>query len=158
ATPNFTVGVGLRRGPGSRKVDVPRMTHPDVPAEQAHVDHAYARLAVMRTSAEAMLSDAFAQRGGTFRAVPQRYVRGRSSRNRLEQLEIGAEALVFGRIDRGREDGASAGTNPSARTESFHIGRIAVSDQDHEPLVVDWRAPIAEPFYRATGAHSMGLL
>ena len=41
--------------------------------------------------------------------------------------------------------------------ESFHIGRLALSDADHEPLVVDWRAPVAEPFYRATGAHPMGL-
>jgi DNA helicase IV len=32
-----------------------------------------------------------------------------------------------------------------------------VSDIDQEPLVVDWRAPVAEPFYRATGAHPMGL-
>ena len=42
--------------------------------------------------------------------------------------------------------------------EAFHIGRLAVSDADQEPLVVDWRAPIAEPFYRATGAHPMGLV
>ena len=41
--------------------------------------------------------------------------------------------------------------------ESFHIGRLAVSDAEHEPLVVDWRAPVAEPFYRATGARPMGL-
>jgi DNA helicase IV len=34
---------------------------------------------------------------------------------------------------------------------------LAVSDIDQEPLVVDWRAPVAEPFYRATGAHPMGL-
>jgi len=38
-----------------------------------------------------------------------------------------------------------------------NIGRLAVSDEDQEPLVVDWRAPVAEPFYRATGAHPMGL-
>jgi DNA helicase IV len=112
----------------------------------------------MRTSAEAMLLDAFAERGGTFQAVTERDIRVRNSLNRLEQLEIGAEALVFGRIDRRREDGSAAGPGLSARTESFHIGRLAVSDEDHEPLVVDWRAPIAEPFYRATGAHPMGLL
>jgi DNA helicase IV len=134
------------------------MTHPDVPAEQAHVDHAYARLAVMRASAEAMLLDAFAERGGTFQAVTERDIRVRNSLNRLEQLEIGAEALVFGRIDRRREDGSPAGEGAPARTESFHIGRLAVSDEEHEPLVVDWRAPVAEPFYRATGAHPMGLL
>jgi DNA helicase IV len=33
-----------------------------------------------------------------------------------------------------------------------------VSGPDHEPLVVDWRAPVAEPFYRATARHPMGLI
>ena len=76
------------------------MTHPDVPAEQAHVDLAYARLAAMRAAAAPMLQDAFSERGGTFQAVTERDIRVRNSLNRLEQLEIGRESLVFGRIDR----------------------------------------------------------
>ena len=40
---------------------------------------------------------------------------------------------------------------------AFHIGRVAVSGPDQEPMVVDWRAPVAEPFYRATGRQPMGL-
>src|SRR5205807_1434531 len=68
----------------------------------------------------------------------------RTNLHRLEQLEIGDEPLVFGRID--REDG-----------DAYHLGRLAISDTDQEPLVVDWRAPVAEPFYRATGRHPMGL-
>ena len=43
-------------------------------------------------------------------------------------------------------------------TESFHIGRLGISGDDLEPLVVDWRAPVAEPFYRATGRDPMGLV
>ena len=123
------------------------MTHPDVPAEQAHVDLAYQRLAAMRANTTAMLQDAFGERGGTFQAVTERDIRVRNSLGRLEQLDIGNASLVFGRIDRANGDGS----------EPFHIGRLAVSDRDQEPLVVDWRAPIAEPFYRATGAHPMGL-
>ena len=131
------------------------MTHPDVPAEQAHVDLAYERLAAMRAAAAAMLQDAFGERGGTFQAITERDIRVRNSLSRLEQLEIGRESLVFGRIDRaGRRCRRTA---PTRATESFHIGRLAISDQDQEPLVVDWRAPVAEPFYRATGAHPMGL-
>jgi DNA helicase IV len=42
--------------------------------------------------------------------------------------------------------------------EVFHIGRLGVSGDDLEPLVVDWRAPVAEPFYRATGRDPMGLV
>ena len=69
--------------------------------------------------------------------------------NRLTALDLGDAALVFGRIDRFAE-------SPDA-LESFHIGRLAVSDQNREPVVVDWRAPVAEPFYRATGRETMGL-
>ena len=80
----------------------------------------------------------------------------RTSLARLEQLDIGDQALTFGRIDRVR-DGAdqSHAVGPDgdrSDTETFHIGRLAIHGADHEPLVVDWRAPVAEPFYRATGA------
>ena len=133
------------------------MTHPDVAAEQAHVDLAYSRLAAMRAAAAARLQDAFGERGGTFQAVTERDIRVRNSLTRLEQLEIGRESLVFGRIDRNRVE-AVPSNGAEEGTEAFHIGRLAISDQDQEPLVVDWRAPIAEPFYRATGAHPMGLV
>ncbi len=133
------------------------MTHPDVAVEQSHVDLAYKRLAAMRAAAAARLQDAFGERGGTFQAVTERDIRVRNSLTRLEQLEIGRESLVFGRIDREAGDGPPP-NGAGADTEAFHIGRLAVSDEDQEPLVVDWRAPVAEPFYRATGAHPMGLV
>ena len=52
------------------------------------------------------------------------------------------EGLVFGRLD--RTDG-----------EVRYVGRIGVRDDDYEPLVIDWRAPAAEPFYRATPTQPM---
>jgi DNA helicase IV len=120
------------------------MAHPDLAAEQAHVDHAYEQLEAMRANALGMLRAALGERGGTFQAVTERDIRVRNSLNRLEQLQLGRESLVFGRIDR-------------LGPEVFHIGRLAVADENQEPLVVDWRAPVAEPFYRATGAQPMGL-
>ena len=42
-------------------------------------------------------------------------------------------------------------------TPPFYIGRISVTDDDLTPLVVDWRAPVAEPFYRATAVEPMGV-
>ncbi|HTZ10432.1 MAG TPA: ATP-binding domain-containing protein, partial [Acidimicrobiales bacterium] len=72
-----------------------------------------------------------------------------------DQLDIGEQALCFGRIDRRVEGAPEAGP---AGTESFHIGRLGISGEDLEPLVVDWRAPVAEPFYRATGREPMGLV
>src|SRR4051812_16172700 len=124
--------------------------HPDLEAEQAHINHAYRRLDAMRANAEAMLREAFAQGAGTHQALTERDVIVRTSLSRLEQLQLGREALVFGRIDQAADNGN--------RPEAFHIGRLAVSDEDQEPLVVDWRAPVAEPFYRATGRHPMGLV
>src|ERR1700686_5160951 len=108
------------------------MPHPDLAAEQAHVDHAYQRLEAMRAAAAEMLRTAFGERGGTFQAVTERDIRVRTSLNRLEQLQLGREALVFGRIDRARE--ADGGDDyGSGDGEAFHIGRLAVSDEDQEP-------------------------
>ena len=53
--------------------------------------------------------------------------------------------MVFGRID------------PEGTGERFYIGRTGVWDREQDPVVVDWRAPIAEPFYRATGREAMGI-
>jgi DNA helicase IV len=134
------------------------MAHPELATEQAHVDHAYEQLEAMRANALAMLRAAFGERGGTFQAITERDIRVRTSLNRLEQLQLGRESLVFGRIDRADPTGPGEPGGPGERgTEAFHIGRLAVADDHQEPLVVDWRAPVAEPFYRATGAQPMGL-
>ncbi len=158
------------------------MPHPDLESEQAYIDNAYGRLAAMRDAARRRLEAVLDQgKGGTHQARQERDVIVRTSLQRLDQLEIGRHSLCFGRIDRaapeshtagpggrpddtagpgGRPDdthGAGDGVEGSAR-ETFYIGRLAVSGADHEPLVVDWRAPIAEPFYRATARHPMGLV
>jgi len=131
-------------------------THPEIEAEQAHVDRAYERLDQLRSDTEELIRSVIDQgRGGTHQFREERDVIVRTSLARLDQLDIGEQALCFGRIDR-REEGDGS---PGARdTESFHIGRLGVSGEDLEPLVVDWRAPVAEPFYRATGRDPMGLV
>lgn len=136
------------------------MAHPDLPAEQAYIDRAYERLEVIRAETEAHLREAFRERGGTFQSFTERDIRVRNALNRLEKLQLGREALIFGRIDRAQANPAETAAEPAGvdgRQETFHIGRLAISDAEHEPLVVDWRAPVAEPFYRATGARPMGL-
>jgi len=132
-------------------------------AEQEFVDLAYARLDAMRLDANSMLEGVLdLGRGGTFQSRTERDVVVRTSMARLEQLDIGDQALTFGRIDRVDEtstDGSDDGSDDGAfRTETFHIGRLAIHSSDHDPLVVDWRAPIAEPFYRATGRDPQGLV
>ena len=124
--------------------------HPDLEEEQAYLDRAYEGLEVMRDDASRMLQSVLdVGRGGTFQSRTERDIVVRTSLARLAQLDIGDQALLFGRIDRLPENGAPG--------ESFHIGRLAVSGEGHEPLVVDWRAPVAEPFYRATGLDPQGL-
>jgi DNA helicase IV len=125
---------------------------PELEAEQAYVDRAYERLDQLRSDTEARLRSVLDQgRGGTHQFREERDVIVRTSLARLDQLDIGDQALCFGRID--RRDQAGRG-----EVESFHIGRLGVSAEDLEPLVVDWRAPVAEPFYRATGRDPMGLV
>jgi DNA helicase IV len=141
--------------------------HPDLRDEQEFLNRAYDGLEFMRGEARQMLEGVLdLGRGGTFQSRTERDIVVRTSLARLEQLDIGDQALYFGRIDRlatasGNGDGvggnsAAGGTN-SLLGESFHIGRLGVSGPDHEPLVVDWRAPVAEPFYRATGLDPQGL-
>ena len=117
----------------------------EIQAEQAVVDHAYRRLEAMRAEARALASDVLDQgAGGTFANRIERDVRMEVTGRRLADLQVGEAGLVFGRIDPHEGD-------------HLYIGRLAVADEENEPLVVDWRAPAAEPFYRATARHAMGL-
>ena len=125
-------------------------SHPDLAAEQAYIDNAYACLESSRQAASRLTSMVEVGRGGTEQARFEREVIYESVVNRLTQLQLGDAALCFGRIDRAPE---APGEDP----ETFYIGRIAVSDAEQEPVIVDWRAPVAEPFYRATGRSPMGL-
>jgi DNA helicase IV len=124
--------------------------HPELEAEQAHIDRAYERLDQLRSDAQELLRSVLDQgRGGTHQFREERDVIVRTSLARLDQLDIGEQALCFGRIDRRSDDDT---------VESFHIGRLGISGDDVDPLVVDWRAPVAEPFYRATGREPMDLV
>ncbi len=123
--------------------------HPDIADEQAYIQHAYDCLESSRLAAFRVRGLNEASMGGTFQARFERNAFDEQLVRRLEDLELGDASLVFGRIDRYAE-------SPD-QLEAFHIGRLAVADEEREPVVVDWRAPVAEPFYRATGRDSMGI-
>ena len=123
-------------------------THPDLAAEQAYIEHAYDSLDEARRTATRLRSMVEVGRGGTEQARWEREMIEENIAARLDYLNLGDASLVFGRIDQARSEGG----------ETFYIGRIAVADDTQEPLVVDWRAPVAEPFYRATGRAPMGLV
>lgn len=63
----------------------------------------------------------------------------------IRQLQAAEHSLCFGRIDRSDEG------------ESLHIGRIGLRTEDGNPLLIDWRAEAARPFYAATMAAPMGV-
>ena len=68
----------------------------------------------------------------------------------LEDLRTPGAGEFFGRIT---EDA------PAGRPrDTWYIGRRHIEDEVHEPVVVDWRAAIAAPFYRATGVDPLGLV
>jgi DNA helicase IV len=119
---------------------------PELAEEQAYVAGAYARLEAMRAAAERVRAAyADVRAGGTHQARLERDIAWDVTQRRLSDLDIGEAPLLFGRLD--MED--------SAR---WYVGRIAVEDDHHTPLVVDWRAPVAEPFYRATAIAPMGVV
>ena len=120
--------------------------HPDVRSEQAMIDHAYACLGHMRDRAIYLKSLGY--QGGNIHAdvgvTPETLAADDARKQRrVDSLADPATALCFGRIDRG--------------DERFYIGRRHVEDTDGEPVVTDWRAPVAVAFYRATVADRMGL-
>jgi len=123
-------------------------TDPEVAEEQAYVTRAYARLEAMRAAAERVRAAyADVRAGGTHQARLERDIAWDVTQRRLSDLEIGDAPLIFGRLDMertGPEDGPR-----------WYVGRLAVEDDEHTPIVVDWRAPVAEPFYRATAVEPM---
>jgi DNA helicase IV len=56
--------------------------------------------------------------------------------------------LFFGRLDYLHAPGADQAEG--AEGERFYIGRRHVHDGGGDPMVIDWRAPVSQPFYRAS--------
>ncbi|MBR7744663.1 AAA family ATPase [Phycicoccus sp. BSK3Z-2] len=133
----------------------------EVAVEQAHVDRVYAELAKAAVRAGDVEADGLA-RGRTDRTgdVRDEELTGLFERDALvfaaakrrASIDTQYEGLVFGRLDLGTED------STAAEREVRHVGRLGVRDDEYEPLVVDWRAPAAAAFYRATPVDPMGVV
>ncbi|MGL4743872.1 MAG: HelD family protein [Dermatophilaceae bacterium] len=133
----------------------------EIAAEQAHVDRVYAELEKASRRAADVEADGLA-RGRTDRTGEARdeELTGLFERDALvfaanrrrATIEKQYEGLVFGRLDLGTE------STPADDREVRHIGRLGVRDDDYEPLVVDWRAPVAAAFYQATPVDPMGVI
>ena len=123
--------------------------HPEHETEQAYLRHARAALDAMLERSERALrfSDAAVRDENTADA---RIVRAKIAARRAA-VDVGGVNLCFGRID---EDPIDPLEEEPGR---WYVGRRHTEDQEGEPVVVDWRAPVAIPFYRATAADAQGL-
>jgi DNA helicase IV len=86
--------------------------------------------------------------GGTFQARIEREVTAAEQARRLAQLNAVEHGLCFGRTD----------ADPNTPLHTLYIGRIGLRDDEHEPRLIDWRAPAAHPFYAATPKDPAGLI
>ncbi|MGW7065754.1 HelD family protein [Streptomyces sp. NPDC054855] len=140
----------------------------EISVEQEHLDQVYRRLEEKIHEAEFLMTDA-AKRSqvGTPGALAERDAQVFRAGVHLNRLNNEFEDFLFGRIDLllGKDgkkgpDGAYTSVEPAEDAvsenntaeiaETLHIGRIGVLDADYSPLVIDWRAPAAAPFYRST--------
>ena len=140
----------------------------EISGEQTHLDRVYRRLEEKIREAEFLMNDA-AKRGqvGTPGALAERDAQVFRAGIHLNRLNNEFEDFLFGRIDlllgkdgqKGPDgaytavepaDGSVRDDNTADIAETLHIGRIGVLDTEYAPLVIDWRAPAAAPFYRST--------
>ena len=106
------------------------MSHPELKAEQAYVDHAYACLERMR---DVVMRAADAADGEVAQAALDAW-----AVKRLATFEDAERGLLFGRLDF------------EAVERALYVGRRWVHDDEGDQIVVNWQAPAARPFYTAT--------
>jgi DNA helicase IV len=117
--------------------------------EQAYVTTLYAKLDAERLDAQRRLDETLRLTGGTPQARTERDVATTLYTDRLAQLGSVEQGLAFGRLD----------FVPGTAEETTYVGRLGLFDEDddYRPLLVDWRAPVARPFYLATAASPEGV-
>ncbi len=114
--------------------------------EQTHLDEVYQRLDQVREDVahrlERAISDPIA---GTPGSRTERDALVALHGRRLRELDSVDDRLCFGRLD-------------LVDDVRRYVGRIGISDTHQNPLVMDWRADAAAPFYRATAADPEGVV
>lgn len=120
---------------------------PELAHEQSYVAMLYEQLEDRRRDTARRLADTLREETvGTPQAITQRDAAAEMLTDRLAGLRAAEHGLAFGRLD--ADDG-----------EIRYVGRIGLLDEDneYEPLLMDWRAPAARPFYTATAANPEGM-
>jgi DNA helicase IV len=140
-----------------------------IAAERAHLKHSREFLHLMRENALTLAQNPMAGD-----RVSLEYLKADLYRRAEALKDLPDAPLFFGRLDyselakadedfAGARRGAPGGRPPGLALHSrppglaLHIGRRHVHDGDGTPVVLDWRAPVSRPFYRASQSDSMGL-
>ena len=114
--------------------------------EQDFVDAAYERLDALRASYRKRQGRVHSTHGvGNAQAWTEREALSAHLGEMAARLEGVEERLVFGRLD-------------MVDSSTRHVGRLSLSHEDGTPLLVEWRAPAARPFYQATSAKPEGVV
>ena len=90
--------------------------------------------------------------------ISEEYLKAELYRRAEALRDLPDTPLFFGRLDYAAD--AEPDEDPDEerpRGESFHVGRRHVHDPNGHPVVIDWRAPVSRPFYRASRSQPMGL-
>jgi len=125
---------------------VPDTRAEEIASEQRVVDRVYERVQAMREHALALRREGHRRAtAGPSTGLVERDAMVHQANRQLRALDAEAEGLVFGRLD--FDDGTT-----------FRVGRLGVRDENREPLLIDWRAPAAAPFYRATPGEPLGVV
>ncbi|MEV0557553.1 MULTISPECIES: AAA family ATPase [unclassified Streptomyces] len=111
--------------------------------ERTHLTHSRAALRSMREDVESL----------DIRDVTANWVNAEVLSRQIEErvkalADLSHTPLFFGRLDYLHSPGADQAEG--AEGERFYIGRRHVHDADGDPMVIDWRAPVSQPFYRAS--------
>ncbi|HEX2133325.1 MAG TPA: helicase [Actinophytocola sp.] len=126
----------------------------ELAAEREHIAFLYERLDAERAAATGQLKGVLAHGSTeTTEDLWQREVAASTASGRISRLKVADSGLCFGRLDR-------AGDNSDGDSDdTLYIGRIGLFDEedDYRPMLTDWRAPVARPFYTATAANPEGV-
>jgi len=115
--------------------------------EQAYISLLYRRLDESREQASARVAALLQSRSSTHQGRTERDAAHAMQAEKLARLNAAENGLCFGRLDLHGQD------------EPLYIGRLGLFDgsEDHKPLLIDWRAPSARPFYLATAVSPDGV-
>ncbi|WP_184240404.1 RNA polymerase recycling motor ATPase HelR [Conyzicola lurida] len=116
-----------------------------VAADERHFAAIEAALERQTSELSDQLDAALRTAGGLGQSAVERDLEVRRLGSRLRALRRFGLDLCLGRIV------GEAGADP------VYIGRLSLTDSEGRRLLVDWRAPAAEPFFAATHARPLGL-